>query len=55
MAKNQEAATHCHSMYMRFQYRGLMLVFADLVKGCAVTMHLNIQGHTFPARVHVAV
>ena len=55
MAKNQEAATHCHSMSMRFQYRGLMLVFADLVKGCAVTMHLNIQGHTFPARVHVAV
>lgn len=55
MAKNHEAATYFHGMYMRFQYRGFMLVSADLVKGFAVTMHLNVQGRTFPARVRVAV
>ena len=55
MAKNQEAATHCHSIYMRYHYRGLMFVSADLVKGCAVAMHLKIQRYIVPTRVRFAV
>ena len=51
MAKNQEAATHCHSIYMRYHYRVLMFVSADLVKVCAIAMHLNIQVHIVRARL----
>jgi hypothetical protein len=35
VAKDHATTAHCRSMFMHCDYRGLMLVSVDFVKGCA--------------------